>query len=352
MTYRAAVIGLSAIASAPIQQAPASQLGSLIPQSHIAAYAAAPVTTVVAVCDLMPAMREAFERSWGGVFPQARSYSDYRQMLAQERVDILSVATPDHLHSQIVLDAVEAGVRGILCEKPIATTLAEADAMIDMCRKRGVALLIDHTRRWHPEYIEARSLIRGASLGPLRTIYATLGGPRAMLFRNGTHLVDSVCFFAESQPIWMTAELDSEHASYGPRYAGDGGRAPASDPGGSAYIHFANGTRAFINASKRTLQNYELDLTCERGRIRIGTHVSEVWRNDERGGISVQRLRSPQVTQSGIFAAIQELIELIERGGIGSSSGEDARTALAILLAILQSSASGSIPVRFPIRDA
>src|SRR5262249_9220922 len=164
-------------------------------------------------------------------------------------------------------DAAEAGVQGIYCEKPIATTLADADRMIAACRANGVVLSVDHTRRWRPIWHQVRNLIRSGDLGPLRRIVATLSGRRAMLFRNGTHLLDMVTFFAAAAPAWLVAELDDEHAAYGQVYAGDGGRDPARDPGASAYIHFQNGVRAFVNATKDGFAGWEFLLYCERGRI-------------------------------------------------------------------------------------
>jgi predicted dehydrogenase len=351
-TYRAAIVGLTGIGAEPAQPAALPSLGEVMPHSHAAAYAAVPSTEVVAVCDLLPERIEQFRRGWGATFPDARGYADYREMLARERVDLLSVVTPDHRHAQIVVDAVEAGVRGIFCEKPIATTLADADRIIAACSARGVPLLIDHTRRWYPEWVAARELVRAGAIGPLRRIVATLGGPRAMLFRNGTHLLDMVCYFAEAEPAWVVAELDDEQAGYGPRYAGDGGRDPATDPGGSAYLHFANGLRALVSASKGTVSNFELDLVGERGRLRIGTHVAELWRLDEEGRASQTALARPRTTRAYLVAAVEELVGLVERGGQPSSSGADGRRVLAILLGILQSSAAGGSRVDFPIVDA
>jgi predicted dehydrogenase len=323
-----------------------------VPHSHAGAYAAVPSTEVVAVCDLLPERVEQFRQSWGATFPDARGYADYREMLARERIDLLSVVTPDDRHAQIVVDAVEAGVRAIFCEKPIATTLADADRIIAACAARGVPLLIDHTRRWRPEYVAARDLLRVGAIGPLRRILATLGGPRAMLFRNGTHLLDMVCYFAEAEPAWVVGELDDEQAGYGPRYAGDGGRDPATDPGGSAYLHFANSVRALVSASKGTPPNFELDLIGERGRLRIGTHLAELWRLDEAGRASLTPLARPPTTRADLVAAVEELVGLVERGGQGSSTGQDGRRVLSILLAILQSSAAGGRRVDFPVVDA
>ena len=274
-TYRAAIVGLTVSARRRPGRRPDSVLGQVMPNSHASAYAAVPNTTVVAVCDLVPELLEKFHEEWGDVFPEVRGYTDYREMLAKENIDLLSIVTSDHRHAQIAVDGVEAGVKGIFCEKPIATTLADADRIIAACAERRVPLVIDHTRRWYPDFVEARRLVRSGAIGPLRRIVAHLGGPRAMLFRNGTHLIDEVCYFAESEPAWVVGDLDDEHRDYPPRYAGDGGRDPATDPGATALIHFQNGVRALINASKQTMGNFELDLVGETGRLRIGTHVAE-----------------------------------------------------------------------------
>jgi predicted dehydrogenase len=351
-TYRAAVIGLTGIGAGLPEAAPDPVLGTLMPHSHVAAYAAIPRTSVVAVCDLYPALVERCQGEWRPRFPELRGYTDYRELLAKERIDLLSIVTSDDRHAQIAVDAVEAGVKGIFCEKPVATTLADADRMIAACRRAGVPLVIDHTRRWWPEFAEARRLLRAGAIGPLQRVMASLGGPRAMLFRNGTHLIDTICYFAESEPTWVVGELDDEHRDYPPRYAGDGGRDPATDPGGSAWLLFQNGVRAFASFSKGTIGNFEIDLQGERGRIRVGAHVFELWRYLESGELAITPLRPPATTRGDMQAAIEELIGLIENGGTNTSSGEDGRRDLSILLGILQSSAAGGTRVQFPVRDA
>ena len=102
--------------------------------------------------------------------------------------------------------------------------------MIAACEAKGVPISIDHTRRWWPAYHRARQAIREGAIGGVRRIVAHMGGPRAMLFRNGTHLIDGICFFAESEPKWVFAELDEGFEDYF-SYRGDGGRSPAGDPG-------------------------------------------------------------------------------------------------------------------------
>lgn len=350
-TYRTAIVGLTGIAAKPRIVGRSPTLGYPMPNSHAAAYATIPNTNIVAVCDLVPDLIERFRNNWGDVFPDARGYSDYRKMFANQEIDLLTVATSDHRHARIVIDAALAGVKGIICEKPIATTLADADEMIDTCAKQNVALLIDHNRRWSPEHVEARHLIRNGEIGRLQTIIASLGGPRAMLFRNGTHLIDMVCFFAESNPDWLVSELEDANRDYPPRYSGDGGHDPATDPGTSTYVHFENGLRAFVTLEKDAFQNFEIDLIGEKGRIRIGRWGGEVWRPVGTGEMAVSQLSNLHTTKSDLVAAIEELIRLVEFGGTGSSSGEDGRKVLSILLASLQSNAANNSPVRFPIHD-
>lgn len=363
--YRAGIIGLTGIAASRAAGPPAAALGVMHPGSHAAAYARIPATSVVAVCDVVPERCEEFAARWGDVWPDVETYPDYRQMLSAARLDLLSVVTPDNRHTQMVVDAAEAGVAGIFCEKPIATTLADADRMIEACERHGVVLSIDHTRRWRSLWHQARELVRSGELGPLRRIVATLSGPRAMLFRNGTHLLDMVCFFAESEPESVTAELDDEHTAYGPRYAGDGGRDPATDPGGSAYLKFKNGVRVFVNASKDAFAGWEFTLFCERGRMKVDdvTGAIEVWQPGVEGlGRSrpVRWLMPESSTTLGkLHGGLEEVIAHVEARRRGEappaplvSPPQAARMVLEILLGILQSSHAGGARVAFPVRDA
>src|SRR5437867_1151797 len=129
-TYRAAVVGLGGIGTgAPQARQKHPVLGIEWPHSHVAAYHAYPRTAVVAVCDLKEDVLERFEQTWGGELPGVHTYTDYRELLQQEQPQLLSVVTSDHRHAQIVIDAAGSGVKGVLCEKPLATTIAECDQM-------------------------------------------------------------------------------------------------------------------------------------------------------------------------------------------------------------------------------
>ena len=173
-----------------------------------------------------------------------------------------------------------------------------------------------------------------------------------MLFRNGTHLIDTICWLAGSDPLWVTGALDPEHAGYGPRYTGDGGGTPALDPGGSGLIQFANGVQAYVTCSKRLSANFELDVFCEHGRLRINDNAGEIY-----PGPAAKRawphhpLPVPHAQREMTVAALTEIVSCIEHGGETSSPPRAARGALAVILAILQSHATGNTPVHFPVKD-
>jgi predicted dehydrogenase len=173
-----------------------------------------------------------------------------------------------------------------------------------------------------------------------------------MLFRLGTHLVDTVNFFVESEPEWVVAALDDGDAAHPPRYAGDGGRDPALDPGCSAIVQYRSGVRAFLNLSKGNVAVGEWDVIGDKGRLRLGPFVHELWQQLDDGQIVHKPLFARVTTRSDLAAAVDELIGLVENGGTGSSTGEDGRRTVSILLGILQSSARGGARVGFPVADA
>ena len=350
-TYRAAVIGLTGIGGGKLVPAADPVLGHHAPHSHVSAYASVPRTTLVAVCDLLPERLEQFRTTWGDTFPEATTYTDYREMLAKEQIDLLSVVTGDNAHTQMVLDGVAAGVKGIFCEKPIATRLSDADRMIEACRAQHVPLLIDHSMRWWADYVEARALIRSGAIGQVQRVMVTGCGPRAMLFRNTTHVLDMLNFLIDAEPEWVSGELDDQWADYPPRYAGDGGKKPETDPGATAVIHYKNGIRALVNCSQVPVSYREWDVLGDKGRLRVGFLANELWRKMDDGSMLMSPLRAKATTRADMAAAIHELIDLIEHGGTGSSTGEDARRTLSLLLGILQSNAAGGARISFPVQD-
>ena len=75
------------------------------------------------------------------------AYQDYREMLRDPAIELVSITAPNRLHAQMTIDAARAG-KHVVCEKPLCVTLEEADAMIGACNKAGVAMVFTGTRHF------------------------------------------------------------------------------------------------------------------------------------------------------------------------------------------------------------
>jgi UDP-N-acetylglucosamine 3-dehydrogenase len=126
---------------------------------------------LVAVADADPKKADAIGRRF-----KVPTYSDYLEMLDEKTPDILSVAVPTSLHHKVVLDAIGRGVH-ILVEKPIASTVAEAEAMIAQAHARGVQLAVGHIERFNPAVIELKKRLDKGELGQVFMIQARRMGP-------------------------------------------------------------------------------------------------------------------------------------------------------------------------------
>ena len=160
MAYRVGIVGASGIVINTPRGEPSPPLGKELYLAHVGSLSTMPDVELAGICDINPEALERFRSAWSGRWPETRLYADYREMLDKESLDILTVATSDHLHAKIVIDGAESGVKGIFCEKPIATTLEDADAMIAACERNGVKMSVNHSRRWIPLYHKVRQVIR------------------------------------------------------------------------------------------------------------------------------------------------------------------------------------------------
>lgn len=347
-SYKAVIVGLTGIGARRPEEASDAPLFGGMPRSHAAAYHRHPATEVVGVCDIRPEALETFRQDWGDVWPDVNLYTDYKEMLDRERPDLVSVVTPDHLHADITVEAAERGVKAVLCEKPIATTLADADRMIEATKANNVLLSIEHTRRWSPIFQQARTLARSGEFGALRTVVANMYSPRAMLFRNGTHIVDMILFFAESDPNWVFAELEEGFDDYN-EYKSDGGHDPATDPAAQAYIRFANGVRGFYNGVKVEMPGSQFDLTFDKARLEVSDRGLTVIRGNAHYDWGYSHLPVGEYMFTQQLAYVAEAIEALEQGRPLVSPGTEARKTLAVMLAILQSHCNGNVRVDLPL---
>lgn len=128
--------------------------------SHFGFYPNWKRATLAACADPEPAARQRVREA----VPGCREYADHQSMLDAEETDLAIITTRPNLHHAITL-AAAARTRAILCEKPIALNLSDAEEMVRVCRERGVQLAIGHQRRYDPQYAEARRRIVEGAIG-------------------------------------------------------------------------------------------------------------------------------------------------------------------------------------------
>ncbi len=108
-------------------------------------------------------------------FALAKWYTDWREMIGSGKKDFdaISIVTPPYLHREMTLTAFEAGLH-VLCEKPMALNVEEAQQMLDVARKTGITAMIDHEFRYLPVRQHSGELIRNGYIGKLRRITITV----------------------------------------------------------------------------------------------------------------------------------------------------------------------------------
>lgn len=175
---------------------------------HARAYAQNPLVELVAICDLDIHKAEQLAARYG----HPKVFDKLDDML-ELQLDGISVVTPDHAHTEVVLEAANKGVH-LLVEKPLATTIEECVSMIDAAEKAGVILMVDWHNRWNPPYYYAWKTIREGELGDIRYIYYRLSDtvyvPTLMLpwasqstvmWFLGSHALDTTCWLMGKKPV-------------------------------------------------------------------------------------------------------------------------------------------------------
>ena len=332
----------------------AGVIGGGLGGDHGYAYANSNEYELVAACDINPAAFEKFFARAKIERGSIHEYTDYKEMFSKEKLDVVSVATPDHLHTDPVCDAAEAGVRGIFCEKPLCTTIKDADRMLETVARTGAKLAIDHTRIYIPNYRAVKKAVWDGEIGGLTRIVGHMGGARSMLFRNGTHLIGIVCYLADSDPLWVIAAHERGFENYGAEYKGLGGKDPMMDPGSTIIIEYANGVRAIINSAKKTPALLEVDLQGPGGRFVVNDGSTKAWKTDKPEG-ELTEVLPPEgrgyLAQFGanLILAVEEIAQMVLKNGPNSSPPQAALNTLEIMQAALISQSKNSAKVQLPL---
>lgn len=226
--YRAAIIGVGVPVGGGIKGG-----GHQIGYSHARAYQRHPQVDLISGADINATNLEAFQ----GAFAPVSGYSDYREMLAAESPDLVSICTYVGLHREMMETCARAGVKGIFCEKPFVASPAELAAVRAVAEETGVKIIVAHIRRMMPSYQAVRAIIDSGEIGNLRLMSAGIEGWD--LSEWGSHWLDMFRYWNGDQPVqWVLGQG---------RITDTRGYGHAMEEHAVAWFGFENGVRGLVD---------------------------------------------------------------------------------------------------------
>ncbi len=258
-------------------------------QSHIRGYQGHPDAEVVAIADL----NEELLKSKGDEFGIPGRYTSVDEMFEKEKLDIVSIATPNSLHKPFALAALAHGAH-VLCEKPMAMNAEEAQEMLDAAEKAGKRIMINFSFRFNDASWGIKDQVKGGRLGDVYTgrtrwlrrdgfpgfggWFGTKklsgGGP---LIDLGVHRIDLALWLLDyPEPEWVLGRI---HERIGQPRAKEVGKTFDVEDYASAMITFKNGMTLQVEASwAGHIQNKE-----DMETTLIGTKAGLCQRNVQGG---------------------------------------------------------------------
>lgn len=308
---------------------------------HAEAYQRMTQARLVAVVDIREDVGTALADRYG-----ARHYLRLEDALLQEDVQVVDVCVPTHLHRGYVEQAARAK-KHVICEKPIALTAEDANAMMEVCAREGVRLLIGHVVRFFPEYQRAHHLVQSGAVGPVGTVRTFRGGAFPIAWndwyasadKSGT-LITDLCIhdfdflrwtFGEvarvyAKSLWKQAFNRMDHALVSLRFS-------------SGVIAHVEGTWAAPSGFRTAFEIAGTGGIIQHASDEA-TSIHTDLRASESGTTGVAVPESPLV-KSPYQVELEHFIDCLITGHTPLVTAEDAYEALRISLAALQSVQTG-----------
>jgi predicted dehydrogenase len=221
--------------------------------------------------------------------PKSIVFSDAKRMLEAVRPDAVVISTTAPSHCDFVCAAAEAGVRYILCEKPMASSLEECDRMIAACRVAGARLAVNHQMRFMEQYTDIKALVGTPEFGGLRSMVVTAGN--FGLAMNGSHYFEAFRYLTDESLKEISCRFDPNNVP---------------NPRGSQYLDRSGQLRGVSASGARLIMEFGADLGhgiqvvygCRNGQILVDELAGLV-----RGIHRLQEYRELPTTRYGMPAA-------------------------------------------------
>ncbi len=344
-TYRAAIIGCGWRSTGLYGGWRGPSRLSMYPFSHAQGFVESQRTELVAAADFQQETLDRVQKDYE--VPADHLYTDFREMIEREKPDIISIGTQQEQRAEITIYAAEHGVKAIYAEKPMTSSLAEAEAMAQAVERNGVAFNLGANRRWAEGYEVVRDLANGGEYGDLKTIITYNMDP---IFISGSHWFDLINFInCDRKAMSVEATLTRG----GDDFVGD---VMTVDPGGHGVVHYENGVTAYCITTPR---GSEQEVICEGAAISIignGTdwHLRRLGQHADPGqaGAGAQEEFPDFETVSTTQAIIEELVEAIDTGDPTTRGGvRHAQASNELIFAFMESHRRGGAPVELPLES-
>lgn len=321
--YRAVVIGCGKI-GALLEADPKRPK----PATHAAVFAAHKRIRLAGLVDIdKENLRQA-----SYLFPGVSAYTNAGQCLKEVRPDIVAIATTPEVHRALIALSLKYRVAAIICEKPLAHSLADAKKIMDLLRGKKTFFFVNHQRRFFPLFAQSRAFIRKGGLGVLRQINAYYGNG---FLNNGSHTVDALRQILNDEVVWVFA-IENKRNSFH----------PSGDPNIDGVIFFKRGIVATIQSvNQESYGMHEFRFFGDRGALFIeqyGYEVKYVPVQPSRyfkfhRELAVDKARRVRDVRSMINGVADHAVACLDGKAKPISSAKDGLEVMKVLAAIQQS---------------
>jgi predicted dehydrogenase len=303
---------------------------------------------LVGICDSNPeALALASEES--GVSLDL-NFDDSAILFEQTQPECVVIATTAPTHCEFTCLAAETGASHILVEKPMATSLADCDRMLQACARHGARLSVNHQMRFMEQYTEPKSIVQSEAFGGLCSITVVAGNFGMAM--NGTHYFEMFRYMTEESPDEVTAWFSPGKV---PNPRGQ----QFEDRAGAIRITTKSGKRFYMEVSADQGHGIKVIYGGPYGQLLVDELAGKmelVVREEGYRNLPSTRYGMPAVSRNfsiepaDVIAPSKAVLNALINGN-NFPSGEDAKMAFSALVAAYVSNESGHLPVKVDVES-
>jgi UDP-N-acetylglucosamine 3-dehydrogenase len=370
------IIGCGAIsqrAYLPAFAEPGSALAARAMRGH--SYDGCPKSKVVALADI----NEPLARRLAAEFDVPKTYTDWHELVNDSNVEAVCVATPNHLHAEMAIEAMKCG-KHVLVEKPMATDLTSMDQMVSLATERKLVLMVNQAFRFNPVHEVAKDVVDSGLIGKTLSVRGRFGyaGPESWtgssdtwwlkkslagggaLYDVGIHAVDLIRYLTGKEVVEVAA------------FCGALERDIQTEDNAVCIMRFSDGTLGVAEASWTTRPGQIVTQICgSEGNLTVDMgEGSATEAGDEVGPVLVQfappattymNMRMPPgVMRGSVFVPsipgtsryggpYRHFVDCVESGAVPVVSGNEGRASMEIVLAAIASQETHKV-IRLPLK--